>query len=120
MGLGLHIKSLIQDYHFLAVQNSSLGDLVIESLTQGTFYFWDTKSDPRDLWHHDHDHDLTMNWPWHDHDLTIMTKTILVTCDIWDTDYNSDNWEPEFMTIFVIWQLIVTLDSIRNSCDVYK
>ena len=40
------------------------------------------------------------------------------TCDIWDTDNNSDNWEPETMTIFVIWQLIVTLDSIRNSCDV--
>ena len=46
-------------------------------------------------------------------------KTILETCDIWNTDYNSDNWEPEFMTIFVIWQLIVTLDSIRNSCDVF-
>ena len=45
-------------------------------------------------------------------------RAILRTCDIWDTDYNSDNWEPEFMTIFVIWQLIVTLDSIRNSCDV--
>ena len=45
-------------------------------------------------------------------------KTILQTSDIWDTDYNSDNWEPEFMTIFVTWQLIVTLDSIRNSCDV--
>ena len=29
------------------------------------------KSNPRDLW--------------------------LVTCDIWDTDYNSDNWEPEFI-----------------------
>ena len=42
------------------------------------------------------------------------------TCDIWDTDNNSDNWEPETMTIFVIWQLIVTLDSIRNSCDVYR
>ena len=41
------------------------------------------------------------------------------TCDIWDTDYTSDNWEPEFMTIFVTWQLIVTLDSIRNSCDVF-
>ena len=40
-------------------------------------------------------------------------------CDIWDTDYNTDNWEPEFMTIFVTWQLIVTLDSIRNSCDVF-
>ena len=37
---------------------------------------------------------------------------------IWDTDYNSDNWEPEFMTIIVTWQLIVTLDIIRNSCDV--
>ena len=45
-------------------------------------------------------------------------KTILETCDIWDTDYNSDNWEPEFMTIFVTSQLIVTLDSIRNSCDI--
>ena len=50
------------------------------------------------------------------------TKTfwaILETCDIWDTEYNSDNWEPEFMTIFVTWQLIVTLDSIRNSCNVF-
>ena len=47
-----------------------------------------------------------------------MTKTIPETYDIWDTDYNSDNWEPEFMTIFVVWQLRVTLDSIRNSCDV--
>jgi len=46
-------------------------------------------------------------------------KIILETCDIWDTDYNSDNWGPEFMTIFVIWQFIVTLDSIRNSCDVW-
>ena len=52
--------------------------------------------------------------------LTISTieNTVLETCDIWDTAYNSNNWEPEFMTIFVIWQLIVTLDSIRNSCDV--
>ena len=41
----------------------------------------------------------------------------LVACGIWDTDYNSDNWEPEFMTLFVAWQLRVTLDSIRNSCD---
>ena len=43
---------------------------------------------------------------------------ILETFDLWDTDYNSDNWEPEFMTIIVTWQLRVTLDSIRNSCDV--
>ena len=47
---------------------------------------------------------------------------ILETCELgdnWDTDYNTDNWEPGLMTIFVIWQLIVTLDSIRNSCDVF-
>ena len=44
---------------------------------------------------------------------------IIGICDIWDTDYNTDNWEPGLMTIFVTWQLIVTLDSIRNSCDVY-
>ena len=37
---------------------------------------------------------------------------------LWDTDYNTDNWEPGLMTIFVTWQLIVTLDSICNSCDV--
>ena len=44
-------------------------------------------------------------------------RAILVTCDIWDTDYIPDNWEPEFMTINT-WQLRVTRDSIRNSCDV--
>ena len=30
----------------------------------------------------------------------------------------SDSWEPEFMTIIVTQELRVTLDSIRNSCDV--
>ena len=45
--------------------------------------------------------------------------TIMGTCDICNTDYNTDNWEPGLMTIFVTWQLIVTLDSIRNSCDVF-
>ena len=39
---------------------------------------------------------------------------IIGTCDIWDTDYNTANWEPGFMTIFVTWQLIVTLDSIHK------
>ena len=49
-----------------------------------------------------------------------LQRAILVTCDIWDTDYISDNWELDFLTIFVTWQLRVTLDSIRNSCDVYS
>ena len=43
----------------------------------------------------------------------------LDTYDLWHIVYNSDNWEPEFMTVFVNWQLRVTVDSIRNSCDVY-
>ena len=49
-------------------------------------------------------------------------NTLLETCDIWDTNYSSDNWEPEFMTIFGTWQLIVTLDSICNSCitDIFR
>ena len=59
-------------------------------------------------------YDICSEW-WGD--LT-WPKKPLRCCDIWDTDYNTDNWEPEFMTIFVFWQLIVTLDSIRNSCDV--
>ena len=47
-----------------------------------------------------------------------LQRVILVTCGIWHTDYIPDNWEPGLMTIFVTRQLIVTLDSIRNSCDV--
>ena len=96
---------------FLAVQDSSLGDLVTHWLTRsdghwGYFYFCHTKNDPRNLWP-DHDltmtwpwpdHDLTMTWPWPDHDLspdhglTMITNTILVNCDIWYANYNSDNW----------------------------
>ena len=65
-----------------------------------------------------------MNWPKKDNDKekykdTDNDKDKLLTNNISDTDYYSDNWEPEFMTIFVTWQLRVTLDSIRNSCDVF-
>ena len=49
----------------------------------------------------------------------VISVLCLGTCDIWDTNYNTENWEPGLMKIFVTWQLIVTLDSIRNSCDVY-
>ena len=48
----------------------------------------------------------------------LVSQTIQGTCDNWDTDYNSYNWEPELMTIFITWQSRVTVDSIRNSCDV--
>ena len=65
-----------------------------------------------------------MTWPQKDNDkdkykYKDSDKDKWLTCDIWDTDYNYDNWEPEFMTMFVTWQLRVTLDSIRNSCDVF-
>ena len=46
-------------------------------------------------------------------------RPIWETCDIWHTDYISDSLEPEFITIFVTWQLRVTLDRICNSCDVF-
>ena len=74
------------------------------------------ENNPRHLWPLRHlirmirGHELTNN--------NTVTKTIPQTCDIRDTNYNSDNWEPEFMTTFVAWQLRATLDSIRNSCDV--
>ena len=132
------------------------------------FYFWHTKSDPRDLWPLRHlirvmrRHDLTAKFElfetfffllfwnffgtflelfwnifgtflelfwnlfgtslellWNFFGTNTMTKTILETCGICDTDYNSDNWESEFMTIFATCQSRVTLDSIRNSCDVF-
>ena len=42
---------LFEGIWFLAVQNSSIGDLVTQSLTHsGCFYFWHTKSNPGDLW----------------------------------------------------------------------
>ena len=40
-------------------------------------------------------------------------KTILETCDIWDIDYNSDNWDPEFMAIFVY--LTINCDTGQHS-----
>ena len=61
---------------------------------------------------------------WHDQKMTYLLPTYLPSCLPTylpcDTNYNTDNWEPGLMTIFVAWQLIVTLDSIRNSCDVLK
>ena len=45
-----------------------------------------------------------------------------MTWDIWDTDYNSDNWKTEFIIIFVTVtkQFRVTLDIIGNSCNVFN
>ena len=65
-----------------------------------------------------------MTWPKKDNDNDKYEnkdndKDKLVTFDIWDTDYNFDNWEPEFRRIFVTRQLRVTLDSIRKSFNVF-
>ena len=38
---------------------------------------------------------------------------IIGTCDIWDTDYNTDNWEPGLMTIFVTWTAFAILAIFR-------
>ena len=93
----------------------------------GYFTDWHTKSDPRDLWPLRHlirvmrGHDLTnknkmtkTNTKTKTMTATVI-KTIPKTCDIWDTNYNFDNWELEFITIFVAWQLRVTLDCLKKS-----
>ena len=87
------------------------------------------KGDPRELWplrllvtfdQIDEDTWLLRSDPTYlpTYLLTYLPTLRHKTCDIWDTDYNSGNWEPKFMTIFVICQSRVTLNSIRNSCDV--
>ena len=89
------------------------------------------KGDPRELWplrllvtfdQIDEDTWLLRSDPTYlpTYLLTYLPTLRHKTCDIWDTDYNSGNWEPKFMTIFVICQSRVTLDSIRNSCDVFS
>ena len=67
-------------------------------LTNETIFFWQFLTI----------FDNFYKWDNSDNFLTILTieKTVLETCDIWDTDYNSYNWEPLFMTIIVTWQLI--------------
>ena len=85
------------------------------------------KDNPRDLWPLRHlirvmrGHDLTnknkmtkTNTKTKTMTATVI-KTIPKTCDIWDTNYNFDNWELEFITIFVAWQLRVTLDCLKKS-----
>ena len=50
---------------------------------------------------------------------TLSNLPTIETFESWGTDFYSDKREHELMTIFVSWQLRVTLDSIRNSCDVF-
>ena len=90
---------------FLAVHNSSLGDLVTHSLTDCqtdwvTFWFWNIrqlKSEPRDLWPLRHlirvmrRHDMTKFTKTNTKTMTktktfweYILKAILETCDLWD------------------------------------
>ena len=94
-------------HYFLAVHNSSIGDLVTDSLTHWLtedFTNCHSKSDPRDL------------WPLR-HLIRVMRRHYLTKIDL--PTYLPTNWVPEFMTIFVAWQLRVTLDSIHTSCYIY-
>ena len=53
---------------------------------------------------------IQIHRPWQRHDMT---------CELAWYCLDSDSWEPNFMTIVIVtWQLRVTLDSLRNSCDV--
>ena len=73
---------------FLAVHNSSIGDLVTQSVTHFTFAIQRAILETCDnFWK------LTTILTTQTIAFAILTieKTILETCDIWDTDYNSDN-----------------------------
>ena len=86
---------------FLAVQNSSIG-LIVRSSDRNwrtfTFYIQRVTLETRSQ--------LSLNF------LSAVSQLFLsffqlVTCDIWDADYNTDNWEPGIMTIVVTWHWTV-------------
>ena len=52
------------------------------------------------------------------HILKVCFKKLVTFLTFDQSDEVTDNWEPGFMTIVVTLQLIVTLDNIRNSCNV--
>ena len=58
-----------------------------------------------------------MTWPKKDNNKYKDHDKHMNLCEVVDI---SDSWEPEFTTVIVTWQLRVTLDSIRNSCDVFS
>ena len=47
-----------------------------------------------------------------------INSTIPVTCDIWDTDYKSDNWKYEIKTNQE-WHWVLGTGSIHNTCDAF-
>ena len=123
----LFYKKLL--FLFLAVQNSSIGDLVcLSDQTNNQSLHKPTEWSHTLVTFGTFDQSDEETWPDQKRSTYLHTYisirehpkgAIIGTCDIWDTDYNTDNWEPGFMTIFVTWQVIVTLDSIRNSWEWY-
>ena len=61
-----------------------------------------------------HDFNIKRNWQRQEH-LHNHDKDMVKMANLHEI---VDSWEPEFMTIIVTCQLYVTLDSIRNPCDV--
>ena len=119
---------------FLAVQNSSISDLVpclvcLSDRTNNQSLHKPTEWSHTLVTFRTFDQSDEETWPDQKRSTYLHTYisirehpkgAIIGTCDIWDTDYNTNNWVPGFMKIFITWQLIVTLDSIRNSCDVFR
>ena len=63
-----------------------------------------------------HDFNIKRNWQRQEH-LHHHDKDMVKMANLHEI---VDSWEPEFMTIIVTCQSIETLDSIRNSCDVWE
>ena len=84
--------------YFLAVQNSSIGDLVTDWLRtllidiQKTISLTSDLSDISSKWWPDNFWKFLMTI-FDDHFWWKFLMTILITLDTWDTDYIADNWE---------------------------
>ena len=84
----------VKEINFYLSTGSSISDLVTTHSVTQTPWLWNPKSDSWDL--------LPL--------IRMMSKY----------DYNSDHWEPDFLKIIVTWQLRVTVDNIRTSCNVWN
>ena len=119
--------NLVWKLYFLAAfqqqQNSSRIDDIFHNSDNCFCHFDNWKDNPGDLWHlrhwlqfwqlriwiHDNLCYLTINCDTGQHSQFLQCFYHLDNCK----DYTSDNWEPEFMTVFVTWQFRVSLDSIH-------
>ena len=125
-------------FYFLSDPLRSLFTLVTNSLTDWLtnsltdFHFCHAKNNSRNLWSLRHlirvmrRHDfMTLSTLSTFCILIILRQILTIWRTVWETwhlRHRLQFWRLRtwIQSVIVTWQLIVTLDSIRNSCDVFK